>query len=326
MRELEYSTVLSVAIIASWLVAFYAGNVSNEIGFIWSVFALGTPLIPLVLGAASVISIGEIDLSVAGVYSLSGTMILFGASLGISPYIVYIVSFFIICLVGLLMGFMVSETHISSIVLTLSVSFLLLGVSLLMDHVLLQESGLFLGQSDSAGIVNSDVVTRDLPSEYVLDIEEYGVLAAASIIATVFWYVKVFTRWGLEHIAIGINEKSALFASINIPPKKITAFIVAAAMTYVSAIFHLNVVQSGGWSPRTGVGLELIGITAAVIGGTRITGGVLFPSSVVLATVLWESLEHLGRSLPFIGPETQQIASGVLLLAIAFLTHRNVHK
>jgi ribose/xylose/arabinose/galactoside ABC-type transport system permease subunit len=150
--------------------------------------------------------------------------------------------------------------------------------------------------------------------------EIYAFVIALSTLAT-FAVVRYTTKWGLEHIAVGMNDKSAVFAGINIIHKKIVAFIVSSVLTSLAALVELNAISYGGWSPKAGIGIELQAIAAAVIGGCSITGGVFYPFAAALAAVLWVSVAELSLRIPYGGTETQRLITGILLLLVAFITH-----
>lgn len=311
MERDEHTAVLATLLIISCVLAVRFGAVSQPLGYLRGILALGTPLLPVVLGAGIVISIGEIDLSVAGLYSISGTLLLYGSSLQIPPVWLYITVVGVAVFVGLCNGVVTAYTDVSSVVFTLAVSFFLFGSALFLDHRLLQ---------------GASVVTRALPQRYILPVDWMVSSTTGLAVLGISWYVAHQTRWGLEHRAIGLDEVSASYTGIDTAGKKVAAFAASSVLTVVGAMLHLHGIQNGGWTPRTGAGFELVAIVTALIGGVRIAGGVFSPAGIGVATLLWESLEQLGRVLPFVGPETQQIAAGILLISIALATRASQPK
>jgi ribose transport system permease protein len=119
------------------------------------------------------------------------------------------------------------------------------------------------------------------------------------------------TRFGLHIYAIGGNEETTRLAGVPTNRIKLIVYTlsgVTAALTGLQLTARLYSAQ-----PRTGVGLELDAIAAAVLGGVSLFGGV---GGVVGATVGALIIGVLGNGLNLLRVPSynQQVFQGILLV------------
>ena len=116
-------------------------------------------------------------------------------------------------------------------------------------------------------------------------------------------------------IAIGNNQKTALFSGINVSLIKVLLFAFCGFITSIASVFLIARISSA--EATLGNGYELDVITAALIGGVDINGGSGKLQGAILGVfiigVLRNGLNMLGVSVIY-----QYIILGVLLLAAVY--------
>ncbi|KJR44821.1 Ribose ABC transport system, permease protein RbsC [Desulfosporosinus sp. I2] len=91
------------------------------------------------------------------------------------------------------------------------------------------------------------------------------------VVAVIFHFMLTRTRFGRHIYAIGGNEHAAVISGINVKRVKVLVYVLAGVLASVSGIALTARIASG--QPSLGLGYELDAITAAVVGGTSLTGG-----------------------------------------------------
>jgi simple sugar transport system permease protein len=215
-----------------------------------------------ILGAGEVFVMinAEIDLSIGAVLLLSPFIFykLNNAGIAIVPSLV--ITMLACMLIGLFNGFFVAVVGISSFVVTLGTLFALSGFTLVISHA---------APVATPGTSSFDVGTF----AQVFGGGTYSELIWALAIVIILQVVLTFTRWGLYTIAVGGNRLGAAEAGINVPLVMIRNFVVCALCAGLVGI--LEAVRTTTATPDpSGANVFLFeGISAAVIGGTLLTGG-----------------------------------------------------
>src|SRR5690606_15966840 len=91
-------------------------------------------------------------------------------------------------------------------------------------------------------------------------------------VAILGWILLNRTRFGRYTVAIGANERAALYSAVPVRTIKTLVYALMGALVGLATIMassRMNSVSSGG----TGMMLELDAIAAVVVGGTRLSGG-----------------------------------------------------
>jgi ribose transport system permease protein len=101
------------------------------------------------------------------------------------------------------------------------------------------------------------------------------------LIALAAWFLLSKTTFGFRVYAVGGNEKAARLSGIQVYQTKILTFALMGLLSAVAGILSLAFLPSGQ-AGRTGVGLELDVIAAAIVGGASLSGG----EGTILGTIL----------------------------------------
>ena len=260
-----------------------------------------TAIMLVALGQCIVLHVGSIDLSNAAIALLSA--ILLAKTLGAAGAGALILVVVLGTAIGALNGLLVAFFQVPSFALTLGT----LGV--------LQTASLIVSNKTTVYADNTRLLTPMFGSAI-------GGLASAFwtavIIAVVLWAILRFTVLGQSMTAVGLNETGALFSGVRTRAVKITAFAFSGLLASVAGIM---IIAQAGSASSTGLGSDLLlpGITAAIVGGTAITGGITNPINVVFGA-LTVTLIPVGAAALGIPSEAQSLVYGLVIIIAVALT------
>ena len=239
---------------------------------------------------------GDFDLSVGSVVALSGVLAAVvinhtgSLTLGIAAGILAG------GVVGLVNGTVIAALGINALITTLATMQIVRGFSFIASDG--KAVGVGVSAFFSLGIAN------------VL-----GVPMPVWIMAVCFLtYGVVLNRtvFGRNTLAIGGNMEAARLAGINVTGIKIMIFVLQGLMAGFAGVILASRMTSG--QPNTAQGLELQVISACVLGGVSLTGGVGSMTGVIVGVFIMGTVQNT-MNLLNIAPFYQYIASGSILLA-----------
>ncbi len=117
---------------------------------------------------------------------------------------------------------------------------------------------------------------------------------------------------GRNTLAIGGNEEAARLAGVPVVRTKIIIFVLSGLVSAAAGIILASRMTSG--QPMTSIGYELIVISACVLGGVSLKGGIGKISYVVAGILILGTVEN-AMNLLNISPFSQYVVRGVILLA-----------
>ena len=230
----------------------------------------------MAIGATVVIVSGGIDLSVAGIYVLSG---LAGAALlhGFgpaghfprAPAVIVVILTSAACLAtgalcGLVNGLGVIGLRLHPFIITLGTMSIFRGIAFVTTKA---QS---IGQFHSA-FVDGFISRRFQPwpgrDDFLYPIPLL-ILIAVAVWGSVFL---ARTVTGRKLLAIGGNETAARYAGLAVSRLKVTTYILAGLTAGIAAM--INIGYHGSAASGDGAGYELEVIAAAVVGGASLSGG-----------------------------------------------------
>lgn len=208
------------------------------------------------VGMTFVVLIGGLaDLSVPATVATGAIIVLsLGEELGVVGALVLAV---VACAaVGAFNGLLIGYLRLNPIVVTLGVSVVSLGIA----QALVQGAIVYIETPDARAVV----IARYLGIPF-------GVWLLLVVVAVAHW-VLTRTAWGRSVYAVGGNYSASRSTALPVRRIKATVFVASAAMAGLAgAVLAL---QLGQARPIIGSGYEFSAITAVVVGGTSILGGV----------------------------------------------------
>jgi len=155
-------------------------------------------------------------------------------------------------------------------------------------------------------------------SFYVFGTPPAPFLIAASVAAAMGFFLR-FTTFGRYTFAIGGDEEKARVLGIPVDRVKLAMFVVSGVLAGVGGAILTS--QLGSGSPTVGTGFELMAISAVVIGGTPLTGGM---GSIIGTAVGSLVITSLANGLIIMGVPTnvQTVLTGVVLIGAVMISIR----
>lgn len=255
------------------------------------------------IGMTIVVLIGGIDLSVGSVALLSsgitGTLIV---NYGWGTWAAILAGLFAACLAGVVNGFFVEKLLISPIIVTLGTLIALRG----------------LGQK-VLWINNSWIEVKDPVFDAVAIEKIWFLPVIAAIMFGLYILAGVIlkqTRFGRYIYAIGGNQLAARLSGLPVTRIKMAAYVLCSLTAGIAGL--LTVVRTGVVNPTLGTGLEFDAVTAVVLGGASLSGGLGRVEKTLLGTaILVMVLNYLTiRGVPGVW---QTAVTGFLILAAVVL-------
>lgn len=216
------------------------------------------PLIILAAGQAVVILGGGIDISVGSIVSIVNVLLATQVGPQGDPQKMFL-WMGLVLLVGMLAGavngFFVAYMRLQPIITTYATSFLYAGLALL------------ILPSPGGGIPKTF-------SDFYRDTTPLGFPLAFFVIAAILlaWAFVQQIRYGRYLLAVGGKPEAAYQTAVPVSMVQFSTYVIAGLMAAFSGIAITMLVGSG--NAGTGDQLTLSSITAVVIGGTALSGGV----------------------------------------------------
>jgi ribose transport system permease protein len=142
-----------------------------------------------------------------------------------------------------------------------------------------------------------------------------GALIAAAIFVTLAYTLR-YTRFGRHVFAIGGNETAATLLGVRVRRVKLAIYTISGTMAGLAGVLYASRELSA--PPTAAQGYELDAITAVVVGGTLLTGGVGTVRGTIVGLLIISILPNIFNLLG-LDPAWQQVARGAVLLAVVLL-------
>jgi L-arabinose transport system permease protein len=268
----------------------------NMQGLLLSVTLIGSIAVTMMF----VLALGEVDLSVASIVAFAGVVastiitathsVLLGVTVGVLAG----------GAVGLVNGVLVARYRINSLIVTLAMMEVVRGLAFIVsngDAVMISEERFFdLGGGSFLGI------------SYPIWSNIVGFV--------VFGFILRKTVFGKNVLAVGGNGEAALLAGLPVTRIKVLVFVLQGLVTGFAGVMLASRMSLG--DPKTSVGLELGVISACVLGGVSLTGGVATISGVLVGVLIMGSVQDAMSLLNVPTFYQYLIRGGILLLAVLF--------
>ena len=282
-------------LILSIFVPFFF-TLQNMIGLALSVSMVGMVACTMLFCLAS----GDFDLSVEGIVVLAGVLCAVVINMTGSIALGIVAGLAGSAFVGFLNGAIIAKLKINALITTLAMLYIVRGVSFIVSKGsavgIANESFFRLGNGNVFGIPNPIWIT-------ILLFVGFGILLN-------------WTTYGRDTLAIGGNKEAARLAGISVDRVKIIIFTVQGLVAGAAGVILASRMTSG--QPNSSVGFALDVISACVLGGVSLTGGIGTISGVIVGVLIMGTLQD-AMNLMNIPTFYQYLAKGgILLLAVMF--------
>ena len=239
---------------------------------------------------------GDFDLSVGSVVAMSG--VLAAAVINATGSVTLGIACGVIAggIVGLVNGFVIASLGINALITTLATMQIVRGLAFIACD------------GRPIGIVNERFFSLGITRFAGVPTPVWIMLACF----VVFGVLLNRTVFGRDTLAIGGNREAAYLAGIRVTRLKIIIFTLQGLIAGFAGVILASRMTSG--QPATAQGLELQVISACVLGGVSLTGGVGSMLGVVVGILIMGTVSN-AMNLLNIPPFHQYVSNGGILLA-----------
>lgn len=239
---------------------------------------------------------GDFDLSVGSVVALSGVLAAVVINGTHSVFLGIGAGVLAGAAVGWINGTIIARLGINALITTLATMQIVRGFS----YIVSDGKAVGVGQSAFFALGISSFLSVPTPVWIMIScFVIYGILLNRTI-------------FGRNTLAIGGNAEAARLAGIGVARTKVIIFTLQGMMAGFAGVILASRMTSG--QPATAQGLELQVISACVLGGVSLTGGVGTITGVVVGVLIMGIVQN-AMNLLNIAPFYQYVASGSILLA-----------
>ena len=258
--------IIAALVSPNFLTAYNLQSVIRDLSFVMIITA----------GQSCLLMLGELDLSVGKMSSLSGViggiLMLYGQ---VPPYIALFISLLCGVLLGVINGLLITKLCLNAMIVTIATQGVFAGITLVITKgraiVGIPEAIHYLGRGMVFGV----------PVPFII----------ACTILLIVLFITQKTPFGRYIYAIGNNKEAAKILGVNVYFVRI---VVYAMMGFFCAIAGLLMIaRLGNSQPAIGDVWVMNSIAASVIGGVALTGGVGNPLGAVLGACILSIIQNM---------------------------------
>lgn len=280
------------------------------------------------LGVGGIIILGGTDLSVGRMVGLTGVI---AASLlqsadyaqrvfefGPLPVIVPILIAMVVSAVfSLLQGFVVAKWSVAPFIASLGFQQIIYGVALVY----------FNNTCGAAPISNFDqnfVTFTQGTIKITGDLSIPFIIFYAIAVCIIMWFVWNKTTLGKNMYAIGGNREAAKVSGVNVVRTMLIIYVIAGLLYGLGGALEAG--RTGTATTGLGISYELDAISACVVGGLSMRGGVGTVPGVALGVFIFQLISS-GLIYVGVSPELTYVIKGlIIVIAVALDTRKYIHK
>lgn len=298
---------LAVTIIIASLVSDKFLGTANLIAVLQQVVIAGV----VALGMNVVLIGGHFDLSTGSIVMMSAVLaLLIGPSGLVGTSLAILLPILAGIAVGVMNGIALYKLRANSIVATIGMQFLVLGGTLALvkgQNVRAEEMGQVFNALAHLRILG-------VPMSVVI------FLALVVIVAVVM----NSTVFGRHVYAIGGDAEASRRSGVNVDRTGLTTFMISGGLAAVSGVLIASLV---GIVDPTAIGrYEFPALTAVVLGGTSLAGGVGRPADTAAAIVALSVITNVMTIMNYQYPLQLMVQGLLLTLAVAFYAWRQTQR
>lgn len=243
---------------------------------------------------------GGIDLSVGAILGVSGVLTAMMMLKGIPSLLASIIALALGVVIGGITGAIIHYIEIPPMIATLGTMTSLRGVAYLI--------------TGGTPVFGFDESYSKIGQGHV------GVIPIPVIILAIVYVIGIFvlskTKFSRYVYGIGGNQEVARLSGIKVARVKIAVYAISGFCSALAGLVMLGRVNSG--QPRAGESYEMDVITAVVLGGVSLNGGVGNLSHVIFGVLIIGVLTN-GMTMMAVDDYWQRVVKGlILLLAVSF--------
>ncbi len=260
-------------VVLVWIVAFAFFSIAAPTTFftapnLSALLSSQAVLILLSLSILPVLAAGEVDLSVAGIMTISGAVLgQLNSVLKVDLTVSIAIALMVALIAGAINAWLTVYVGVYSLVVTLGMGTLLVGIAeLITDKRTITGVSAQLGQ-----IANSPLLGISISFWFSI------------VIALILWYIYRHTATGRHLLFIGKNAEVARLTGIPVRKLKSGAFLLTSLLAGLAGVMIVAI--AGGLQPTSLQTLLLPAFAGAFLGQTIIDPGSTNPLGTVIAVL-----------------------------------------
>ena len=296
VRKSWDTAIIGLLLIVIVLASTTTENFLTALNFSY-IFSNTSEIMIIAFAMLFMIIMGEIDLSVASILALGSAMLGWSYVNGAPIWLAIIICMLVGTLCGFVNGFLVTKLGLGSLAVTIGTLALYRGIA--------------------NGILGENTV-NEFPEFWTsFGFDTFGTTFMPKTLPLIIFFGIIFgillhrTPFGRRTLAIGQSPEAAKFAGVNVVRHKMIVFTFTGFMSGVAGViytFRFSTAQADN-----GIGIELLVISAILLGGVSIFGGIGTMWGVVAGVLLAGSVESW-LTLQEVNPQWRTIVTGLLLL------------
>lgn len=276
------------------------------------IVALGL-MFPLLLGGTDLSGGRQVGLAAVIVASLSQTQqyaMRFFPNLPDLPIIIPIlIALAVVGCIGLINGFMVAKLHMAPFIATFGMSTIVYGINCLY----------YAKEPNNAQPIGGIRESLTSLSSYKIGGQISLIILIAVAVMLLVWFVLKKTSFGKHVYAVGGNKEAARISGVKVDTIIIACFVIESLLIGLAGV--LEVSRTGGANSGYGVSYEFDAISACVVGGVSLAGGVGRVAGAFIGVIIFTIISY---GLAFVGlnPNWQLIVKGLIICSAVALDMR----
>ncbi len=295
--------VMLVLIGAFWVLLRDTAFMS--VGNFMNIVKAKTPVIVMAAATVFVISAGEIDLSVASVPPVAGTLVATLLANGYNIWLAVGAALAVGLIVGLISGAITVQLRIPSFIVTLGMIGVLEGAARLISG---EQAVPILNGAYTSIFGQGSIGKIPVLLVWVIAVGALGTLVLRR------------TPFGKAVLATGGNEVAARYSGISTRRIKVTILVFSGLAGAVAGLLYAGQFGSGRYD--LGSGDLLTVLAAVVIGGTSLSGGRGSVEGAIAGALLVGLVNNGVILLGFSTPQQQIFSGFIIVLAVALSGRR----
>ncbi|MCW2840529.1 MAG: transporter permease [Aeromicrobium sp.] len=245
---------LTAALIGFVCLPLYAGR-PLETYDLFNLFEAFAQIGLVTLGFGLLMMAGEFDLSIVGVYALSGVI---AVKVGQDDPLLGVAVALGICVAfGALQGLLISWFQIASMPVTVGTYIALLGLTRVIGD---NQASVPFDDIDATLWIQEPVATLFSPRSLIV----LGVFAVVALLCSA-------TKWGREVRALGGDRKASRTAGVPVNRRLVALFAASSLLGAIAGV--LSAFSAGAAITDPGSATLSLGVAGALIGGVALAGG-----------------------------------------------------
>ncbi|MDL2403598.1 L-arabinose ABC transporter permease AraH [Rhizobium mayense] len=266
----------------------------NMIGLLQSVVTIGIVACTMMFCLAS----RDFDLSVGSTVAFCGMIAVMASNVTGSIILGLLAALVCGAIVGLVNGVLIAKVRINALIATLATMQIVRGLALI--------------ASDGRAVGIND------PNFYQLALSTFlGIptpIWIMVILFLLFGFVLNRTIFGKNTLAIGGNPEASRLAGVNVATMRIWIFTLQGFICAIAGILLSSRITSG--QPNAAIGLELLVISACVLGGVSLAGGRASMSGVIVGVLIMGIAQNVMNLLNIPAFYQYLVLGSILLIAV----------